>query len=144
MKKTLSSYSRVPCSRQCNSNSRRELGKVTVGFKRGLADERKYWVPTIVHSQTYQQNIMFNKHRSRGMVLLEQAVAVWACWKSTFDHQLILNVLLGFFWRWVTPPPLNLFLTFKLKIPNKPKNLFWRLLNRKAFELVVFCPKSSL
>lgn len=39
MRKTLSSYSRVLCSLQCNSKSRGELEKAVVGFIKGLADE---------------------------------------------------------------------------------------------------------
>lgn len=56
--KTLSSYSHVQCSVQCNSKSRGELGEVMAGFNKGLTDERKYWFPTRVHSQTCQQNFM--------------------------------------------------------------------------------------
>lgn len=58
VRKTLSSYSRVLCSLQCNSKSRGELEKVIVGFIKGLADETKCWVPTRGHSQICQQNIM--------------------------------------------------------------------------------------
>lgn len=100
--KTLSSYSHVQCSEQCNSKSRGELEKVMAGFNKGLTDERKYWVPTRVHSQTCQQNFMwswvqFNKRRRREMVLLEQAGIVWACQESTVVHQLLLHLLLGNF-----------------------------------------------
>lgn len=100
--KTLSSYSHVQCSVQCNSKSRGELGEVMAGFNKGLTDERKYWFPTRVHSQTCQQNFMwswvqFNKCRSREMVLLEQAGTAWACQKSTVVHQLLLHTLLGDF-----------------------------------------------
>lgn len=115
--KTLSSYSRVLCSLQCNSKSRGELEKVIVGFNKGLAVERRYWVTTKVHSQTCRQNTMwhqvqFNKH--------------WAgrrcCWNKLSLPGLARSYLLFISFSWmyscwiflnVTPPPLNAFLTSK-------------------------------
>lgn len=79
VRKTLSSYSRVLCSLQCNSKSRGELEKVIVEFIKGLADETKCWVLTKGRSQTCQKNtvrsqVWFNKYRSRTTVLLQQPV----------------------------------------------------------------------
>lgn len=149
--KTLSSYSRVVCSLQCNSKSRGEWEKVIVGFNKGLADERKHWVAIKDHSQTCQQNnmwsqVQFNKCRSRDMVLLEQAVAAWTCQKSTIFHQLLLNVLMLDFSGGNTTSSAYIsdFQTKQnKKTPTNPKiSSEGHLTNRVACEFVVSSPSS--
>lgn len=98
MRKTLSFYSRVLCSLQCNSKSRGELEKVVVGFIKGLADETKCWAPTRGHSQIGQQNLKSGSTNTGAERLCcWNNLTAWILCKSAMVQQLLLNICVGIF-----------------------------------------------